>query len=78
MACPPAVAGMVVIARRGLVLTDVVKPVSECFVSLSMDEHVSFWLSDAKDVSCENIFERNEMSRGIVDRREGGYERQRE
>jgi len=71
MTCPPAVAGMVVVAWRGLVLTDVVKPVSECFVSVSMDKHVSFWLSDAKDVSCESVFERKEISRGIVDGREG-------
>jgi len=74
IACPPAVAGMVVVARRGLMWTDVVKPVSECFVSLSMDEHVSFWFSDAKDVSCGIIFESNEMSRSIVVRREGGYD----
>jgi len=36
-----------------------------------MDEHVSFWLSDARNVSYESIFEREEMRRGIVDDREG-------
>ena len=63
LTCPPAVAGTLVIARREPVD---VTPVSECFVSLLIDEYFSLRLSDAKVVSFEVMFELREMRRGIM------------